>query len=144
MQPLGAFSGTVQCTSTDVPNMCHSQASGAQGHSQVHTWSSTGSGHCNADTATGFLLAAQAWYKCTSGNQDPIWTHKTLMALDVVTCDTPFSVWVELLCKEGTADGLCCPRGWDTMTHCTHPFGVTRVQLCHSRCFSVSSFTPSS
>lgn len=73
-----------------------------------------------------------------------IWAHDTLTALNVVTCDMPSSVGVELLCKEGTADGLCCPRGWDTTVHCTYLIRVTRIQLCHSRCFSVSSFTPSS
>lgn len=40
------------------------------------------------------------------------------MALDLVTWEMSFYMWVGVLHKAGTADGLCCAGGWDMGVHC--------------------------
>lgn len=72
-------------------------------------------------TAKGFLLLAQGLCKHTGGNQDTGFTPKTLMAVDLVAWEMSFYTGAGVLCKEGTADGLCCPRGLDTGVHCPVP-----------------------
>lgn len=94
------FPGTGQRTSTDVPNMCHEQALGAQhyDHSQVHTSSSTRPWHCRMHvmspltmgTAKGFLLLAQALCKCTGGSQDTGFNPPNPNGFGFVTWKTSF------------------------------------------------------
>lgn len=132
VQSLGTFPGTVQCTGTDVPNMCHQQASGAQhyDHSQVHTWSSTWSWHCRMHVMGPLTTWGQPRDSscqprlCVSAQAEtrtPVLTPQTLMALDLITWEMSFYVSAGVLCKEGTVDRPCCPRGLDTSVHCPLP-----------------------
>lgn len=133
------FPGTVQRTSTDVPNMCREQAPGAQhyDHSQVHTSSSTRPWHCRMHVMSPLTIWAQprdssCWPRlCVSAQVEArtlVLTPKTLVALDLLPGKRPSTREQEYCARKALLMDHAVQGVWTPgFTVFTHLLRVTRA-----------------